>query len=140
MILAALVASSGTAASTAPGKPTAASYSLPALPICGSAKRITCVVDGDTIWIEGEKIRLEGFNSPEVNGRCEREKDLAKKATDELQAILSSEPISITRNGRDRYKRTLATISNSQGDIGALMIAKGVAHKWRGRKESWCHK
>jgi len=28
------------------------------LPICGSAKRITCVVDGDTAWFEGVKYRF----------------------------------------------------------------------------------
>src|SRR5690606_29240143 len=80
---------------------TTTSHSVRNIPLCGSAKRITCIVDGDTVWIEGEKIRLEGFNSPEVNGQCGREKELARQATDELQRILSSEPFSITRNDRD---------------------------------------
>jgi len=116
----------------------ASTHSLPNIPICGGGKRITCVVDGDTIWIEGEKIRIQGFNTPEVQGQCRREKELAKRATRELQAILSSGPITITRTGKDRYKRTLATIRNSSGDITNLMIAKGVAHEWRGRREGWC--
>lgn len=38
---------------------------VPALAIgmCGSGKRVTCVVDGDTIWLRGEKIRLQGFDA-----------------------------------------------------------------------------
>lgn len=33
---------------------------------CGSGKRVTCVVDGDTIWLQGEKIRLKGFDPPDT--------------------------------------------------------------------------
>jgi micrococcal nuclease len=32
---------------------------------CGSGNRYTCVVDGDTIWLEGEKIRMMGYDTPE---------------------------------------------------------------------------
>lgn len=53
-----------------------------AMPICGSGKRINCVVDGDTIWVRGEKIRLEGFNAPEMNGSCDRERRMAVQARD----------------------------------------------------------
>ncbi len=108
------------------------------MPICGSGKRVTCVVDGDTIWYRGEKIRLEGFNAPETQGLCARESELARRATLRLRAVLSSEPFSVTRNGKDRYGRTLATIRNSQGDVGNVLIAEGLAHEWRGRKENWC--
>lgn len=134
LVAGAMAASIGQVASQA----TVTTHTHQAIPICGSGKRVTCVVDGDTIWIDREKIRLEGFNAPEVNGSCRRERELAKQATRELQRILSSAPFTVTRNGRDRYKRTLATIRNSKGDITGLMIAKGLAHEWRGRKESWC--
>lgn len=113
-------------------------YSFPNLPICGSAKRITCVVDGDTLWIGGEKFRLQNINTAETNGRCSRERELAARATQTLRAILSSEPFVVTRTGRDRYGRTLATFRNSGGDVGHMLIANGLAHEWNGRKENWC--
>lgn len=72
---------------TQPAEARATKHSTPNISICGSGKRITCVVDGDTIWIDGEKIRLEGFNAPEVSGQCNRERELAQRATRELQAI-----------------------------------------------------
>ncbi len=108
------------------------------LPICGSAKRINCVVDGDTIWLEGEKIRLESFNTPEMNGKCFVERQLAQQAKMRLRQILSAEPFKVSRNGKDRYGRTLAVISNSSGNVGDILIREGLAHEWRGRKESWC--
>ena len=40
-----------------------------AMPICGFGRRINCVVDGDTLWLDGEKIRLDSINAPEVEGR-----------------------------------------------------------------------
>ncbi len=34
---------------------------------CGSAKRINCVVDGDTFWHRGKKIRIADINTPETS-------------------------------------------------------------------------
>jgi len=113
-------------------------HSYPNLSICGSAKRITCVVDGDTLWIRGEKFRLANINTAETNGRCRHERELAARATQMIRAILASEPFVVTRTGRDHYGRTLATIRNGRGDVGHMLVAKGLAHEWRGRKESWC--
>ena len=109
-----------------------------AMPICGSEKRVNCVVDGDTIWVRGEKIRLEGFNAPEMNGSCDRERRMAIQARDELRRALNGRAFAIERNGEDRYGRTLATIRVGGRDVGAGLISKGLAHEWRGFKENWC--
>lgn len=109
-----------------------------AMPVCVSGKRINCVVDGDTIWVRGEKIRLEGFNAPEMNGTCGRERRMALQARDELQRALNSRAFTIERNGTDRYRRTLATIRAGGRDVGVGLISKGLAHEWRGFKEGWC--
>lgn len=108
------------------------------MPICGSGKRTNCIVDGDTIWVAGEKIRLEGFNAPEMNGSCDRESRMAIQARDELRRALNGRAFTIERNGQDRYGRTLATIRVGGHDVGDRLISKGLAHEWRGFKESWC--
>lgn len=109
-----------------------------AMPICGSGKRVNCVVDGDTIWVKGEKIRLEGFNAPEMNGSCDRERRMAIQSRDELRRALNGRAFTIERNGKDRYGRTLATVRVGGRDVGSGLISKGLAHEWRGFKESWC--
>lgn len=38
--------------------------SAAALPICETGKRITCVVDGDTVWVDGTKYRFEEIDTP----------------------------------------------------------------------------
>lgn len=108
------------------------------MPICSTGKRVNCVVDGDTIWLDGEKMRLEGFNTPEMDGVCELERQLAVQARDRLQNLISGRALTVTRNGKDRYDRTLATIKVSGRDVGESLIADGLAHRWQGRKESWC--
>lgn len=127
-------------AEVAPAKPepvTIAAAARP-MPVCGSGRRVNCVVDGDTIWVAGEKIRIVGYNSPEVEGACRRERDLAAKATRRLSRMLSSERFSVERQGHDRYGRRLAVIRTGKGDITDTMVKEGLAHVWRGRKEDWC--
>ena len=51
-----------------------------AMDFCVGSHRVTCVVDGDTVWIEREKIRLSGIDAPEVRGKCLFERDLAVRA------------------------------------------------------------
>ena len=108
------------------------------MPICNHGRRINCVVDGDTIWLDGEKIRLELLNAPEVQGRCDRERELAARATRRLSALLSASAFSVSRTGKDRYDRTLARVTIGGRDVGATLVGEGLAHPWHGQKRGWC--
>lgn len=35
--------------------------------ICGEDRRMNCVVDGDTFWFKGEKIRIADIDTPELS-------------------------------------------------------------------------
>ena len=64
-------------------------FAQPAFAIgkCGSGKRVTCVVDGDTFWLKGEKIRVQGYDAPETTTNIcggNRDIQLGRKATDRL--------------------------------------------------------
>ena len=106
--------------------------------MCGPGKRLNCVVDGDTFWFDGEKIRIETIDAPEILGRCNREKKLAVQATQRLAQILSRNSFTIERSGVDLHGRTLASISSSSGEAGAILVREGLARPWRGHKEVWC--
>jgi endonuclease YncB( thermonuclease family) len=103
----------------------------------------TCVVDGDTIWLDGVKIRLEGFDTPEpqtaiCGGRAEIE--LAHRASDRLVDLLNETVWEIEYHGLDstQEKRRLATISIDGQDVGDILINEGLARKWPDGKEWWC--
>lgn len=109
-----------------------------AMELCSGPKRVTCVVDGDTVWIEGEKIRLEGIDAPEPRGRCYEELIAAAKATERLRILLTENQFTIKRSGQDRYGRTLARIMLGDRSAGEIMISEGLVRKWRGQRENWC--
>lgn len=122
------------AAAASPAKADRASF-----PICGGGKRITCVVDGDTIWLRGEKIRLEGIDAPEISQpRCSGEAQLGERAKYALQDILNSNDFSVQRTGTDRYGRTLAELKIASTTAGQMLIDRALAKRWEGSKAKWC--
>ncbi|MFV2038386.1 MAG: thermonuclease family protein [Paracoccaceae bacterium] len=109
---------------------------------CGSGTRVTCVVDGDTLWLNGEKIRMIGYDTPEpMVGICggQREKQLAALATGRLIELLNENDATISRSGQDKYGRTLATIRIGGTDVGDILIAEGLARSWPNGTEFWCN-
>lgn len=109
---------------------------------CGMFRQ-NCVVDGDTFWIEGEKVRIVGIDAPETSGsdRCKYLRtgknpswcdfELGSKARTALGTLLSSGSVEIYRQGYDKYGRTLATVSVSGRDVGDALIEQGFARRWR---------
>lgn len=106
-----------------------------AIAVCPAppAQRITCVVDGDTVWIAGEKIRLLDIDAPEMKGKCPAESALAVRSRDRLVALLRERQVTIARGGVDRYGRTLARL----GDVGEALVREGLAKRW-GDRRGWC--
>ena len=68
---------------------------------CGNGLRMNCVVDGDTIWATGEKIRLADIDAPEVfSPGCDWERVLGERATHRLTELLN-EGVTCKRETRD---------------------------------------
>jgi micrococcal nuclease len=114
----------------------AASFAL-----CAAGPRVTCVVDGDTFWLEGEKVRIADINAPETHGAaCPAEAARGERAKRRLLALLNAGPFSIEASARDRdrYGRLLRTVTRDGRSIGAQMVAEGLAETWKGRRGDWC--
>lgn len=110
-------------------------------PICSGSARITCIVDGDTFWLDGTKYRIADINTPEVgNPQCAAEAAKGRQATQRLAQLLSAGPISLAPADRDQdqYGRKLRIVERDGRSIGGQLVAEGLAHDWRGRRESWC--
>ncbi|HAW36790.1 MAG TPA: nuclease [Erythrobacter sp.] len=109
-----------------------------ALAVCAPGPRDHCVHDGDTVWLDGEKIRIADIDTPELNGECASERKLALRARNRLVELLNVGPFDISRSGTDRYGRTLAVLHRSGNSIGGQLVAEGLARIWSGRREPWC--
>jgi len=121
------------AAEQMPGPPAAPLDARPEAP----AIRI---IDGDTFWLEGEKIRVADIDTPELRGRCAEEKALAVRATERMEALLNEGPFELHRVGRDedRYGRKLRVVTRDGRSLGDRLVAEGLARTWTGRREPWC--
>ena len=108
--------------------------------MCGR-DRYTCVVDGDTIWLNGQNLRLQNYDTPEpYNDICggQAEVALARKASARLLELLNSNPFTVETGRKDRYGRVLATIRINGRDVGDILISEGLARRWPDGHEFWC--
>ena len=101
-----------------------------------------CVVDGDTVRIGERRIRLTGFDAPEMEGECEAERVKAREARTALHQWLSQGRFSWTGGQeppRDRYGRELRAAYRGDERLADHMIDAGLAEGdgWMGRV-NWC--
>lgn len=109
--------------------------------VCGMVRR-TCVVDGDTFWLDGEKIRIADIDTPEISEpRCDWEYQQGIKARDRLAVLLGQGAFDLEPIGdrdRDQYGRLLRVIVRDGRSIGDQLVSEGLARTWTGRREPWC--
>jgi endonuclease YncB( thermonuclease family) len=99
------------------------------------------VVDGDTIALGRERIRILGIDTPETENRarCNAERRLAALATMTLKEMIEGKYLTIQRNGKDRFGRTLAYVRIRGGaDVGELLIRARVAVRFGNGRPDWC--
>lgn len=101
------------------------------------------VHDGDSIRCGRERIRLVNIDAPELEGspRCQRRRNgpnpswcdygLGLRSRDALKAFLAKGEVRITRQGVDRYGRTLARVTVNGRDAGDYLASRGLARRWR---------
>ena len=100
-----------------------------------------CVVDGDTFYIGGEKVRIAGIDAPETHpSRCADEARLGNAATEQLHALLNSGAVTMTPidRDRDRYGRLLRNVAVNGADVGEALIGAGVVREYGAGRRSWC--
>lgn len=98
--------------------------------IVGSAS----VIDGDTIDVHGERIRLHGIDSPEGRQRCIRNGSEWRCGTDASNALsdfIGRSPVACAVVDVDRYKRKVATCTVRGADINYWMVEQGWAVAYR---------
>ena len=92
------------------------------------------VVDGDTIVLNGEKIRFSGIDTPELKQKCIKNDQkvfcgvLAKKLL--LEKIGNKTPKCI-KEGKDIYKRTLAECFINGESLSVFLVRSGYAFAYR---------
>lgn len=104
------------------------------------------VIDGDTIELNRETVRIANIDTPETaRAKCEAERVKGYAATQALADLLSRGAVNLQRGDPksrrqvDRYGRALALVFVDGHDVGELLITMGHARRWTGKRRPWCH-
>ena len=96
------------------------------------------IIDGDTIEINNEKIRLLGIDAFEKKQDCSRKDGTKYKcgevAMSNLSTIISEQSVRCEIEKKDRYKRWLATCYIGKLDINENMVINGNALSYMSKK------
>jgi endonuclease YncB( thermonuclease family) len=109
--------------------------------LCHTVGGTNCVVDGDTIWLEGQNIRIADIDAPETHDfKCAQEQALGSRATQRLHALVNSGAITLgsTDRDEDRYGRKLRLVYVDGKGVGDTLVREGLARYYRGGKRPWC--
>ena len=92
------------------------------------------ITDGDTIKINGEKIRFSGIDTPELKQTCLKEgikNFCGKEAKQILIDKIADNKVTCVREGKDRYKRTLAECFVNDESLSSYLVKSGYAFAYR---------
>ena len=101
------------------------------------AKNITGkprIIDGDTIHIKNNKIRLHGIDAPETKQTCKLDNEkwyCGKHSTEELKKLIYNQEIKCETKDIDIYNRYVAICFVNKININQWMVKNGWAIAYR---------
>ena len=98
--------------------------------ILGKAK----VIDGDTIHIKKNKIRLHAIDAPETNQTCNKNNKVwncGVESTKFLMELIGKNKIECITSGKDRYSRFIGICYKENLDLNSEMVLNGWAIAYR---------
>jgi endonuclease YncB( thermonuclease family) len=115
------------------------------IPTVTSGKVIK-VYDGDTITIASQidasnptiyrfSVRLHGIDSPEIKGKTENEKLLAKQSRDALHDLIYNKMVILENVNTEKYGRLLADVKYGDIHVNKWMLDNNYAVSYDGGKK-----
>jgi len=97
------------------------------------------VNDGDTITLNGQRIRLIGMDAPEYHQTCIRDSrsyPCGRQAREMLVKLIAGQPVTCEGGKWDRYHRLLAVCTAGGLDLNRAMVEQGWAVAYGGYEDA----
>ncbi|MDC3036483.1 thermonuclease family protein [Candidatus Pelagibacter sp.] len=92
------------------------------------------IIDGDTINLNGEKIRFSGIDTPEIKQKCTKNNEVIMCGIEAKELLINkikNNKINCVREGKDQYKRTLAECFVNDLSLSSYLVKSGYAFAYR---------
>jgi len=92
------------------------------------------ITDGDTIKINGEKIRFSGIDTPELKQTCIKKGESNPCGITAKQILvdkIGDNKVTCVSEGKDHYKRTLAECFVKDESLSSYLVRSGYAFAYR---------
>jgi len=92
------------------------------------------VIDGDTIEIRGQRLRLFGIDAPESSQLCRAENKpyrCGQQSAFALADKIGEQTVRCEERDIDRYQRVVAVCYLGKEDLGSWLVKKGMALAFR---------
>jgi endonuclease YncB( thermonuclease family) len=92
------------------------------------------VIDGDTLVVAGERVRLEGIDAPELHQTCTaygQKWACGRTSAEWLREYLRGRQVECIGHARDRYRRLLAVCYVGGEDLNERLVREGWALNFR---------
>ena len=101
---------------------------------------VPSVIDGDTLDLHGQRIRLHGIDAPESRQLCRKSGQSVRcgqNAALALDALIRHRPVKCEQKDKDRYGRVVAVCRLGSTDLNGWMVQQGHALAYRSYSEDY---
>jgi endonuclease YncB( thermonuclease family) len=112
----------------------AVAFLLSTQPSCADVAGSATVIDGDTIIVAGERVRLHGIDAPELHQTCTaygQEWPCGQTSAAWLKDHLRGREVECIGHARDRYQRLLAVCYIGGENLNERIVREGWALDFR---------
>ena len=92
------------------------------------------IIDGDTIHLNGEKIRFSGIDTPELKQTCKKNFEIINCGIEAKKFLINKigkNKVKCINEGKDQYKRILAECFINNLSLSSFLVRQGYAFAYR---------